>query len=337
MIQEYIDLQPYNTFGIKASARFFSQIQRPEDLQKLLTTAELRPIPKLILGEGSNILFTQDFPGLIIKMEIPGIRKIAEDERHIWLEIGAGENWHQVVLYCLQQNYAGIENLSLIPGTVGAAPMQNIGAYGIELEKVFESLIAVRISDGEVQQFKHQDCHFGYRNSVFKTHLKHQYAITSVTLRLNKTPEFSVDYGMLQTTLQQMQVQSLSIRAVSDAVIKIRSEKLPDPRKIGNAGSFFKNPVIAQEHFQHLQLQFPDIPHYPAEDRAVKIPAAWLIEQCGWKGRSMGHAGVHAQHALVLVNYGQASGQAIKQLADEIRASVQEKFAVEINPEVNIY
>lgn len=336
MIQENISLRAYNTFGVDAKARFFREITTAADLREILSDRRWQSLPKLVLGEGSNILLTQDFPGLVLKMRIQGIVKTREDDDHVWLTVGAGENWHGFVLYCLAHQYAGVENLSLIPGTVGAAPMQNIGAYGVEINRVFDSLTAIRISDGREQIFHHADCHFGYRESVFKNQLKNQYIIASVTLRLNKKPQFHVEYGAIQQVLSENPHAELSIKVISDAVIKIRTQKLPDPKVIGNAGSFFKNPVISAESFKQIQALHPEIPHYPAHDGYFKIPAAWLIEQCHWKGHRHGDVGVHQHHALVLVNYGNGSGHEIQQLAKDIQASVKEKFSIEILPEVNI-
>lgn len=337
MLKQNVSLKPYNTFAIDAKAQLFAEVATAEALQELLAIPELLSLPKIVLGGGSNILFTQDFPGLVIKISIQGIHKVAEDENHVWLRVGAGENWHQLVLHCLENNYAGIENLSLIPGTVGAAPLQNIGAYGVELRDVFDQLTAIRISDQESQIFNHQQCHFGYRDSVFKTQLKNQYIITTVSLRLNKKPSLHTDYGGLKQTLQNMQVKQLTIKTVSDAVIKIRTEKLPDPAKIGNAGSFFKNPVIDEKHAAALLQKYPHMPHFAAGPGYCKIPAAWLIEQCGWKGHRIGNAGVHEHHALVLVNYGNEVGSVIKKLAEDIQQSVKEKFAIVLTPEVNMY
>lgn len=336
MIQENVSLRAYNTFGIDAKAHFFCEAATVADLQAILADPRWRETPKLILGGGSNVLFTRDFPGLTLKMQIMGIEKTAEDDHHVWVTAGAGENWHQFVLYCLAHQYAGVENLSLIPGTVGAAPMQNIGAYGVEFTQVFERLTAVRISDGAVHVFQHADCHFGYRDSVFKNQVKNQYVIATVTCRLNKKPNFHVEYGALQHVLAQQSHAALSIHAISEAVIKIRTAKLPDPKVIGNAGSFFKNPVVDAEKFTLIQAKHPEIPHYAISTGHYKIPAAWLIEQCHWKGYRNNDVGVHEHHALVLVNYGQGSGHAIYQLAQKIQASVQEKFGVEILPEVNI-
>lgn len=335
MIQENISLKPYNTFAIDVKTRFFCEATHLSMLQEILTNPRWRDVPKLILGEGSNVLFTQDFPGLVIKMAIRGIKKIGEDSEHVWVTANAGENWHQMVLFCIENQYAGVENLSLIPGTVGAAPMQNIGAYGVELTSVFDHLSAIRIQDGSVHRFDHQACHFGYRDSVFKNIYKGQFIIHEVILRLNKKPTFHVEYGAVRNTLSEMGVTELSIKAISDAVIKIRREKLPDPKQIGNAGSFFKNPIVSASVFKTIQDKHPEIPFFVSDDH-YKIPAAWLIEQCHWKGRRVGNIGVHQQHSLVLVNYGGGDGRAIKQLAKDIQDSVMEKFSIEILPEVNI-
>lgn len=336
MIQENISLKAYNTFGLEAKARFFCEISTIKELESVLFDSRWRNIPKLMLGGGSNILLTQDFPGLVLKIQILGIHKTAEDKDHIWVTAGAGESWHDLVLYCLANQYAGVENLSLIPGTVGAAPMQNIGAYGVELTQVFDRLTAIRLSDGHSRVFQHADCQFGYRESVFKTLLKNQYIIADVTLRLNKVPFFHVEYGELRHALANQSAEELTIKAVSDAVIKIRTQKLPDPKIIGNAGSFFKNPVVTIEKFQTLLALHPQMPHYQIDQDHYKIPAAWLIEQCRWRGYRDGDIGVHQHHALVLVNYGAGSGHSIQQLAQAIQTSVWEKFAIEILPEVNI-
>lgn len=335
MIQENISLKAYNTFGLDAKAQFFCEVTSMAILQQILADPRWQQTPKLILGEGSNVLLTQDFPGLVLKIKLLGIEPIHEDADHVWITVGAGENWHQLVLYCLAHQYAGVENLSLIPGTVGAAPMQNIGAYGVELKSVFDRLVAIRISDGSSQVFDHQSCRFGYRESVFKTTLKNQYIIVSVTLRLDKKPTFHVEYGAIRDTLTKMQMQELSIRAISDAVIKIRTEKLPDPKVIGNAGSFFKNPVVDGELLESLQQKYPQIPHFMHENH-YKIPAGWLIEQCRWKGYRTDNVGVHQHHSLVLVNYGGGSGHLLQQLAADIQASVLKKFGVELILEVNI-
>jgi len=335
-IQENFSLKNYNTFGVEVNCQFFVEITSIESLQELLTNPLWKAMPKLILGEGSNVLFSQDFSGLVIKMSLKGIKKTAENEDHVWITSAAGENWHELVLYCLKSQLAGVENLSLIPGTVGAAPMQNIGAYGVELKEVFEQLTAIRLSDGKLCVFDQSACRFGYRDSIFKREFKNQYVIVSVGLRLNKTPIFRFEYGAIKETLAAMQVKDLSIQAISNAVIKIRQQKLPDPRKIGNAGSFFKSPILPKEDFLAIHQRYPELPYFVDENEGYKIPAGWFIEQCGWKGRRMGDAGVHEQHALVLVNYGKGSGIEIKRLAEEIQASVKDKFSILLTPEVNI-
>ncbi len=338
-IQSNVSLKLYNTFGIDVKARYWVDIQHANDLQTLFQLTEYVDTPKLILGGGSNVLLCQDVDGMVVHVDIQGIEVVREDEQHIYLQAGGGVNWHELVLYCVDHEYAGLENLSLIPGTVGAAPMQNIGAYGVEIEQVFDSLTAVDRQTGELRHFSHADCAFGYRDSVFKRELKGQYIITSVTFRLDKQPVFHTRYGAIQETLNAMGIsdESLSIRAISNAVIHIRRSKLPNPVEIGNAGSFFKNPEIPQTQFDALKAEHPDLPGYPLADTGrVKVPAGWLIEQAGWKGYRTGDAGVHARQALVLVNYGNATGHEILALARQVQQSVQEKYGIEITPEVNV-
>lgn len=337
-IRSHASLKPYNTFGIDADARYLVEINHADDINTLLQLTDFMGVPKLILGGGSNVLLCHDFNGLVIKMNIQGIEVLRDDDTHVYLTVGAGVNWHELVLFCVQQGYAGMENLSLIPGTVGAAPMQNIGAYGVELEQVFDSLTAVHTLTGERRLFSHADCRFGYRESVFKHELKDHYIITGVTFRLDKYPTFHTRYGAIQETLTDMGVSpdDLSIRAISEAVIRIRRSKLPDPAQIGNAGSFFKNPEIPKSQFDTLKEQFAELPGYPIGDDRVKIPAGWLIEQAGWKGYRSGDAGVHTKQALVLVNYGCATGQDILALAGQVQDSVQETFGIAVTPEVNV-
>jgi len=338
-IQSNVSLKPYNTFGINVNARYWVDVQHEDDLQTLFQLTDYVDTPKLILGGGSNVLLCQDFDGMVVHLDIQGIDVVREDEQHVYLRVGAGVNWHELVLHCVDHAYAGMENLSLIPGTVGAAPMQNIGAYGVEIEQVFDSLTAIDRQTGESRQFSHADCAFGYRESVFKRELKGQYIVTGVTFRLNKQPTFHTRYGAIQETLEAMGVsdEKLSIRAISNAVIRIRRSKLPNPAEIGNAGSFFKNPEIPQTQFDALKATYPDIPGYPlASTGRVKVPAGWLIEQAGWKGHRTGDAGVHAKQALVLVNYGNATGHEILALARQVQQSVQEKYGIEITPEVNV-
>lgn len=336
LLQEHISLQNLNTFGINAQARYYARIDTVQALHELLAHAAWEGQPRLVLGGGSNLLFLHDFEGIVAHMAIDGIATVREDEDYVWVRAGAGVNWHQLVLHCVANDYAGIENLSLIPGTVGAAPIQNIGAYGVELRDVFASLEALEIRSGTVHTFDQVACAFGYRDSIFKNTLKGQYIILSVTLKLHKQPTFRTDYGAIQRTLAAMNVSTLSIKAISDAVIHIRQSKLPDPAHLGNAGSFFKNPVITQAQFNQLQAIHPQLPGYEQPEGQVKVPAAWLIEQCGWKGKKQGAVGVHEQHALVLVNYGGGTGEALYQLAQDIQQSVQTRFGIDLTPEVSL-
>ena len=334
MFQENISLQPYNTFGIAATARWFASFSSVGDLAEMLEQVGRRQL--LVLGGGSNILLTKDFNGLVLKNEIAGIEVISEDEEHVFVRAGAGVNWHHLVLFCLQQNYAGLENLALIPGNVGASPMQNIGAYGVEVKDVFSELSAVHIRDLYSRTFSVQECAFGYRESVFKGPYRNQFVITSVTYRLRKKPVFHVSYGAIQQELDLMGVKELSIQAIAQAVINIRSSKLPDWKQVGNAGSFFKNPVVGNTTFEDLKKSFPGMVAFPAGENQTKLAAGWLIEQCGWKGYRKGDAGCYPKQALVLVNYGGATGTEIYALSEAIIKSVQEKFGVALEREVNI-
>jgi UDP-N-acetylmuramate dehydrogenase len=333
-IQENISLRPYNTFGIEAKARYFAEINQLTDVQIALELMNPQNIPLLILGGGSNVLFTKDFEGLVLKMNMRGVEIINENTEHVWLKVGAGEGWHNFVKYCLSNNYGGVENLSLIPGTVGASPMQNIGAYGVELKEVFEELEAFHLQTLEIHRFNNSQCEFGYRESIFKREEKGNYLILSVTFKLSKNPCLNLSYGAIQEVLDEMQVANPTIQDVSKAIVQIRSSKLPNPAEIGNAGSFFKNPTIPTNQFQELLEKFPQMPSYPTEN-AVKIPAGWLIEQAGWKGYRNADAGVHTKQALVLVNYGNAKGLEIKKLSKKIQESVQEKFGILLSTEVN--
>ncbi|KAA3438644.1 UDP-N-acetylmuramate dehydrogenase [Rufibacter hautae] len=336
-IERDASLQPYNTFGIDAKATLLAEFTSVEELRELLQNPEVQALPKLILGGGSNVLFTQNVEATVLLNRIKGITQTPEpDEKHVLVTSGSGETWHELVLYTLENDLGGIENLSLIPGTVGAAPLQNIGAYGVELKDTFVSLEALEMATGNVVTFNKEQCGFGYRESVFKKEAKGQYIVTSVTLRLTKEHTFNTSYGAIQDTLAQQQVRDLSLRAISEAVCHIRRSKLPDPTQIGNAGSFFKNPEIAQSMFEMLRAQYPGIPGYPVSPETVKVPAGWLIEQCGWKGKVLGNHGVHKDQALVLVNYGGAAGNDVKALAYEIINSVEEKFGITLTPEVNI-
>lgn len=329
-------LKQHNTFGIDVSAREFVEINSETSFLELASAKGFRDRQKLVLGGGSNILFTKNYDGLVIKNSLRGIEVVKEDTYHTWVKAGAGEPWHPFVLYCVERNLSGIENLSLIPGLVGAAPMQNIGAYGVEIKDTIESVEAIQIATGSKETFSNKDCAFGYRESIFKHELKNQFLITAVTLRLNKIFKPRINYGDIKRTLEEMRVREITIKSVSDAVIQIRSTKLPDTKVIGNAGSFFKNPVIPRKHYQKLIAKYPLMPNYPQQEGMVKIPAGWLIEQCGWKGKVVGQTGAHKSQALVLVNYGQATGNEILQLALQIQKSVVEKFDIELLPEVNV-
>ncbi|HOX83711.1 MAG TPA: UDP-N-acetylmuramate dehydrogenase [Chryseolinea sp.] len=336
-IEHQVDLLPYNTFGISHKANYFIEIHSVEEAQELFRSDVFKTNQHLFLGGGSNILLTKDFDGLVIKVSILGKEIIGEDENTITLKVSAGENWHDVVRYCVDKNWGGLENLSLIPGTVGAAPIQNIGAYGVEIEKNIFEVETVEISTGKTKTYMHDECHFGYRESVFKTKLKDQFLISSITLTLTKKNHLlHINYGAIADTLLQNGIKNISIRDVSDAVIQIRSSKLPDPKKIGNAGSFFKNPSIQNDLHDFLKTQYTSMPSFPTQNGLVKIPAAWLIEQCGWKGNKINNIGVHQHQALVLVNYGGGSGEEIWNLAMKIQASVKEKFDITLQPEVNI-
>ncbi|WP_192349887.1 UDP-N-acetylmuramate dehydrogenase [Algoriphagus sp. Y33] len=333
-IQENISLKAYNTFGIAKNARFFVSVKSVNELKEALEWAKHQKINPLILGGGSNILLTQNQETLVIKIEIQGINLVLEEEEFYFVEVGAGVNWHQFVLTSIANGWGGIENLSLIPGTVGASPMQNIGAYGVEIKDVFYSLKALNRESLKIREFNAEECRFGYRESVFKHELKDKYVICSVIFRLCKVPKFHIEYGAIKETLEASGVKELTLKAISDAVIQIRQSKLPDPKKIGNSGSFFKNPTIPEEHFKNLRSEHASIPGFPNTE-GVKVPAAWLIEQCGWKGKRFGEIGVHADQPLVLVNYGDGDGNEIKELAVKIQQSVFEKFGIDIHPEVN--
>jgi len=335
-ILQNVSLKQFNTFGINAIAKQFAAFSTVEELQALLAHKHAGRSKPLILGGGSNLLFTKDVDGLVLKNELKGIELVKEDPHHFYVKAAAGENWHQFVIHCIRHNYAGLENLSLIPGNVGASPMQNIGAYGAEIKDVFESLEALNVKDNIIHIFSANDCAFGYRESVFKRKYKEQFVILNVLFRLNKVPVFNTAYGAIEQELQKTNVKELSIQAISQAVINIRSSKLPDPAEIGNAGSFFKNPTLPLKQFQLVFKEYNNMPHYKVDENHVKIPAAWLIEQCGWKGYRKGDAGVHVHQPLVLVNYGNAGGKDIYRLSEEILQSVKHKFGILLEREVNI-
>ena len=334
-VQENVSLKRLNSFGIDASARYFVEVVNQEEVAAFVSEKHFADQPLLILGGGSNLLLRHNFEGVVLKVGFSGIELLLEDNDHYYLEVGAGENWHGLVMHCVANGYAGIENLSLIPGNVGAAPMQNIGAYGVELQDVFEKLEATEIRSGEYREFSIDECQFRYRDSVFKNELQGKYVITSVTLRLSKSAQLNTSYGAIEEELEAMNIGEVDINSISQAVINIRNSKLPDPDVLGNAGSFFKNPIISEEEFLQLRSEYSDVVSYPA-DTGVKIAAGWLIDQCGWKGKRIGNAGVHENHALVLANYGNATGDEIYKLSEEILNSVRTKFKITLEREVNV-
>ena len=328
-------LRPFNTFGMDALAAYYSVLSDERDLLQLPAFDAFKA-GLLVLGGGSNILLTQDVPQWVLHNKIKGIEQVKEDADNVWLRVGAGEIWHEFVLHCVAQNLAGVENLSLIPGTVGAAPIQNIGAYGVEVKDVLEEVRFYDLEEKAFRTFTNGQCDFGYRDSVFKRALKGKIVITYVVFRLRKSPVFHISYGNIQQELDAMGVTTLSIKNISDAVIRIRTSKLPDPREIGNAGSFFKNPEVPNPFYAALKKDYPAMPGYPLDNGHTKIPAAWLIEQCGWKGFREGNYGVHKNQALVLVNYGNADGAAIAALSLKIMDSVSGKFGIQLEREVQI-
>lgn len=334
-IQQNISLKTYNTFGIDAKAKYFCEINSVFELSQAL---QLTDYPKkFFISGGSNMLITQDINALVLHINIKGIEIVSEDEDQVLLKVSAGENWHQLILWTLERNYGGLENMSLIPGNTGTAPIQNIGAYGVELKDTLESCEAMHIATQELQTFTNAECQFGYRDSYFKNEGKGQYVITSVSLKLNKKNHvLHTSYGAIEAELKKQNITQPNIKDISNAVIAIRRSKLPDPEKLGNSGSFFKNPVVTKRRFEIFSTKHPEAPFYKVSDNAYKIPAGWLIEQCGFKGKRFGDAGVHKNQALVLVNYGNASGAEILKLASTIIASVKEKFDLKITPEVNI-
>ena len=333
MIQTNKNLKEYNTFGISVKAEMFAVFSSIEELKQILSNRNGKDL--LVLGGGSNLLLTKDFDGLVIKNEIKRFEVIEETVSEVIVESGAGENWHEFVLNCIDKGFGGVENLSLIPGSVGASPMQNIGAYGVEIKDVFESLSAYHIASGEIHYFDKTKCEFGYRESIFKNKVKGEYIILTVTFRLTKNPTINSSYGAINEQLKVMGIQVPTIKELSAAVIAIRQSKLPDPKIIGNAGSFFKNPTVEITLLEQIQKNYPDIPNYPALN-GKKLAAGWLIEKSGWKGRTFDNYGVHKLQALVLVNYGNCTGQEIFDLSSQIIQDVFEKFGVLLEREVNI-
>lgn len=330
-----VNLRPYNTFGIEALATFFAEVRSEADFRELLNTEAYRNSKHLVVGGGSNILLTSDFDGMVILNRMMGIEIVKDDPESVLIRAGAGENWHQFVMYTIDQGYGGIENLSLIPGCVGASPMQNIGAYGVEIKEVFHELEAMDMQSGETRKFSKEECSFGYRESVFKRQYKDRYLITSVTFSLKKHPQVNTSYGAISSELQSMGIQNPGIRDVSTAVIHIRQSKLPDPARTGNAGSFFKNPEVSAEKHAELLAAFPNLVAYPVNG-GYKLAAGWLIEQCGLKGLEHKGAAVHDRQALVLVNRQGATGHAVLELSEKVIGSVRNKFGVELEREVNI-
>ena len=334
-IHKNYDLTKLNTFGISVRAKFFTEIKSELELQELFKLPEFQNNEKLFLGGGSNVLFTKNFDGIVILNKLKGIEILKKDSQNMVIRSMSGEIWHDLVFFAVKRNLWGLENLSFIPGTVGAAPMQNIGAYGAELKNVLESVEALEITSGAKRIFKREDCELGYRDSVFRNALKGKYFILSITLVLSKVEKKNINYKILQEHLEKNKIEVKNPKDVSDAVIKIRKSKLPDPVVIGNAGSFFKNVFVGKEKLEKLLRIYPTMPYFK-ETELTKIPAAWLIEECGWKGKRVGNAGVHERQALVLVNHGEAKGIEIKNLAEQIIASVFKKFGLKLVPEVNL-
>ncbi|MFN4246181.1 MAG: UDP-N-acetylmuramate dehydrogenase [Flavipsychrobacter sp.] len=335
-ILQDISLKPFNTFGMDVHADYYTEITDAAQLREIAENTAL-PTKRFVLGGGSNVLLTHTLHGILLHNKIKGIEKEKEDDDHVWVKVGAGEVWHDFVMYAIANHWAGVENLALIPGTVGAAPIQNIGAYGVEAKEVIDHVTAWHWEMQQEVPYQNAECAFGYRDSIFKHQLKDKVFITSVTFRLHKKPNFNTSYGAIEQELQKMDIQEISIAAIADAVIAIRSSKLPNPREIGNAGSFFKNPTIPIEQYDALKETFPAIPSYPVNETTVKVPAGWLIEQCGWKGFRAGDVGVHEKQALVLVNYGTATGGAVWDLSDNIVKTVHDKYGIELEREVQVW
>ena len=330
-------LKKHNSFGIDASAQYFTEINSIAEFKELQQQTVYKTNPLLIIGGGSNILFTKNFKGLVIKNNLLGIQVVTQDDEHVLVKAAAGENWHSFVLWCVNNNYGSVENLSLIPGCVGASPMQNIGAYGVEIKDVCHKVHTIDLQTAEEKTFTNTDCKFGYRESIFKHTCKNKYLITAVIFKLNKKPVFNTSYGAIEQELKTMGIGQLSIKAISNAVIHIRSSKLPNPTEIGNAGSFFKNPEVSRQKHDELKQQFQNLVAYALDTGNYKLAAGWLIEQCGFKGKRFGDAGVHTNQALVLVNYGTAKGEEIYNLSQQILDTVKNTFGITLEREVNIY
>ena len=336
IIPDY-DLQAHNTLAIAATAKYFVEVHDNDELAAALSFANKGKLPLLILGGGSNLVLADDFPGLAIQIKHSGIDVIEEDEEHVYLQVGAGENWHDLVCHCLNFHYWGLENLSLIPGNVGAAPIQNIGAYGVELKDVFLELQAMEVNSRVLVNFEKQACQFAYRDSVFKGRLRDRYVITQVTLKLKKSPEVQINYPALMQALSDRNASDITPQVVAKTVCEIRRSKLPDPAEIPNAGSFFKNPIVPDETFVNLQSRFPGIVGYPAGENKTKLAAGWLIDQAGLKGYTQGSVAVHTQQALVLTHTGEGDGRALIALADHIKSQVFDRYQVDLEMEPRIY
>lgn len=328
------NVKDYTTFGIDAGSKGIHEFSSIEELKELLT--EYKDENILILGGGSNVLFTSDFNGRIFVNKIKGIEIVSETDHEVIVRVGAGEVWHEFVLFCVDHNWSGVENLSLIPGSVGASPMQNIGAYGVEIKDVFVELEALNKTTLQTDRFDKDSCNFGYRESVFKRELKDQFVITSVTYKLSKSANINSSYGAINAELEARGITNPSIKDISDVVIAIRQSKLPDPKEIGNAGSFFKNPVVEKSILEKIQVNYENVPNYPVDEQHVKLAAGWLIEQAGWKGKTLGNYGVHKKQALVLVNYGGAKGNEIYMLSGQIIKDIEDKFGITLEREVNM-
>jgi UDP-N-acetylmuramate dehydrogenase len=334
-IQNNFSLKKYNTFGIEAKAKQFVAVNSIEDLNTILK--EHQSDPKFILGGGSNMLLTQDIQALVIHIDLKGKKVLKEDDDFVWVESQAGENWHEFVLWSIDQNFGGLENMSLIPGNVGTTPVQNIGAYGTEIKDTLVSCEAMTIATQEMKTFTKEDCNFGYRESIFKHEAKDQFIITSVVFKLTKrNHKINTSYGDITKELEKQNVTTPSLKDVSNAVIAIRQSKLPDPAALGNSGSFFKNPIIPKEQYEKVHALHPEMPHYVVSETEVKVPAGWLIEEAGFKGKRFGDAGIHKNQALVLVNYGNATGQEILAVSRDIQATILKEFGIAIEAEVNV-
>ena len=335
-IEKNISLKAYNSFGIDVKTAEFVSVSTLEEALNALQYIKQNQLSLLILGGGSNVLLLQDWPGIVLLNRLEGIELLSETSNEIKVKVGAGYNWHQFVLYSVNKGWAGVENLSLIPGCVGGAPIQNIGAYGVELKETFVSLQAIDLNTLEILEFDREQCAFGYRDSIFKNEWKNRLMIVSVTFQLAKNPTFKTSYGAIADELKKMEVTQLTIKSISDAVISIRQSKLPNPAEIGNAGSFFKNPVVSVHQAEQLKLAYPEAVIYPVDELHSKVAAGWMIEKAGWKGYRNQDYGVHAKQALVLVNYGKANGREIFKLSEEIIQSVITKFGIELEREVNM-